>query len=49
MLSDDRRMPGCDGFDAVAYFARHPLFAATLARYARVEDVAGYRVWRREE
>lgn len=49
LLSDDRRMPGCDGFDSLAYFARHPLFAAALRRYVRAADVAGYQVWRRED
>ena len=42
-------MPGCNDFDQLAYFARDPLFAATLRRYRRAADVAGYRVWRRED
>lgn len=51
LVALDPRIPACGGrgFDVIAYFSRHPLFAATFRRYRPGAEIAGYRLYRRED
>ena len=49
LLDTDPGLPACNGqkFDFVAYFSRHPAFAATWARYRRVGAEGMFQLYRR--
>lgn len=51
LVARDPQIPRCDGeaFDPIAYFARHPAFAETWARYTRAIQMDSYVLYLRED
>ncbi|MCS6930838.1 MAG: hypothetical protein NZM27_01345, partial [Acetobacteraceae bacterium] len=51
LVSRRTAIPDCGGrpFDYLDYFGRHPLFAATFARYREAGELGIYRLFLREE
>lgn len=51
LVSRRTAIPNCGGqpFDYLDYFNRHPLFAATFARYREAGELGVYRLFLREE
>jgi len=51
LVADRPGIPDCAGqaFDPLAYFGRHPLFAATIPRYRPGPAIEGYRLLKRED
>ncbi|MCK8785904.1 hypothetical protein M0638_16110 [Roseomonas sp. NAR14] len=50
LVSRNPGIPWCGSeFDFLAYFGRHPLFAETFRRYRPAGELAGYRLYLRED
>jgi len=50
LVALDQRIPNCGrGFDVIEYFSRHPLFSEAFQRYRPGAEVAGYRIYKRED
>jgi hypothetical protein len=51
MVARDAQIPWCAGqaFDMIAYFTRHPLFAATWQHYRQVGETDGYMLFERKD